>query len=127
MVLTVIFLIFTIKAFYEDNKAMQQISDRNHVCPICDNLNHTTDLNNPEHLHKFIVEVIKHENHSGHFTDSKVKKVLSATRDQVIRGVILGGLEGSVVSAVNGAIAWALTGGIVSGIGDMLGWKTRFF
>ena len=124
-ILTVLFTIFMIKAFYDDKYSLEQIKKHAEVCPVCHNCN--VDLSTPENLHNFIVDTMKHENRTGHFTDSKVKKMLATSRDQIIRGALLGALEGSPIGAIHGAVAWSLSGGIISGIGDILGWQSRFF
>ena len=58
--------------------------------------------------------------------DSKVKKMLTSARDQIIRGAIMGGVEGSAIIALQSAITWSLTGGIMSGISEVFGWRTYF-
>ncbi len=127
-ILTILFTLFMIKAFYDDKESLEQIQKHAIKCPICSHFtNEQIDLSNPEQLHNFVVDTIKHENRNGHFTDSKVKKMLTTSRDQIIRGALLGALEGSPIGAIHGAIAWSLSGGIINGVGDIFGWKTRFF
>jgi len=117
-----------IKAFYDDKHSLEQIKLHAVKCPVCSTfVEERIDLSNPEQLHNFIVDTVKHENRAGHFTDSKVKKMLATARDQIIRGALLGALEGSPIGAIHGAVAWSLSGGIISGIGDIFGWKVKFF
>ena len=127
-VLTMLFTIFMIKAYYDDKHALEQIQLHAEKCPVCSSfVEERIDLSSPEQLHNFIVDTMKHENRHGHFTDSKVKKMLNTSRDQIIRGALLGALNGSSIEMLHGGVAWALSSGIISGCGDLFGWKTRFF
>lgn len=126
IILTVVFLIFIIRAFVEDKETLQKIQINSNACPVCLKLG-GTDINSPEGFHQSVIETIKYENHYGQFADSKVKKLLTAARDQIIRGAIIGALDGSPMGALQGALTWSMTGGIVTGIGDTLGWRTKFF
>lgn len=76
---------------------------------------------------KTIHELKSHQKLHTSNQDSKVKKMLVASRDQVFRGALLGLLEGSPYAALSGAVAWSLVGGCVMGVGDLFQWNVKLF
>lgn len=125
VIMTLIFSIFLIKAYVEDANHMDLMVKHNSDCPVCQAIS-KRDLSNPQVLHETIIDIISFEKSYGHFSESKIKKTLCNTRDQVIRGCVMGIVDGSLAGAFNGAILYALVGGIVSGTADLFGWKRGF-
>ena len=124
-ILLVIFLIFLAKAYIEDQQYYNHHID-GAKCPVCNNISIMDCANDPQKFHKAVVDTMNYEQRYGRFADSKVKKILISTRDQVFRGILMGALEGNAVSALHGAVAWSLIGGIISCTGDLFSWQTKF-
>jgi hypothetical protein len=125
LIILVVFIIFLLQAYYEDQSYYEHHSDKS-KCPACQQIVLSGNVTDPENFHKAVVETMAYEHQYGRFAESKVKKVLISARDQIIRGILMGALEGSAVSALQGAVAWSLTGGIISGASNLFGWKTKF-
>lgn len=125
-ILLVAFFIFLTKAYYDDKRYMDKIINNDQECIVCAGIG-ASDLTDPKVFHSAVIDTVKHENRHGQFADSKVKRILTSARDMVVRGIIMGALEGSAENALQGAVTWSLAGGIVSGIGDLFGWRSKFY
>lgn len=127
VILLILFIVFLVRGYFEDREFMRRSEQQEaQGCSLCSTIS-GGDLTDPKMFHKAVIETVKYENVNGEFAKSKVKRILTSARDQIVRGVIIGALDGSAVSALQGAVVWSLSGGIVSGIGDMFGWRAHFY
>lgn len=125
IIVVALFLIFLAKAYFEDKKALNQLISSIEECPVCKK-NMMGDITDPHAFHTAVIETISYDVKYKTLANSKVKRMIITARDMVVRGAIMGVLEGSVMQAIQNAITWSSAGGIVSGISDMLDWKTEF-
>lgn len=117
--LLVIFTFFIVRAYLEDqDRELRQFMERKQ-CSTCAEIS-KHDTTTHEGFHAAVVATIRHEHTIG---ESKLRKIINSTRDQVIRGAIMGAIGGSAAEALHSAVTWSLVGGIVSGMGDLLQWK----
>lgn len=119
-VLFIIFVIFLIKNYLDDQKVMMEIKKNKEAQISKITLDpRVTDFNTA------VVSAVNHEGSYGRLYDSKVKRMMISTRDQVTRGLIMGLLELNAVNALTYAVVWSLTGGVVTGVGEMIGWNPK--
>jgi hypothetical protein len=122
---TILFLFFLGRSYRDDRRYLDQIAATDDNCVSCRSaIEHIRD---PETFQTAVRETIKYENRYGQLADSKVKRMLVSSRDNVVRAVIMGALDHNPMAMLQGAVTWSLAGGIVSGISDVMGWSTKFY
>lgn len=109
--LLVVFTIFLVRAWLLD-----RARDLDRANCALDIQNRDTN----EGFHAAVVTTIKDESTHGTLSQSKVQHMLNVTRDQVIRGIIMGAITGGASDAIHSAVTWSLVGGVVSGFSDLL-------
>lgn len=115
--LSVVFLLFLLRAYIVDtHREAMQASERI-TCSTCAALE-KQPLGTPEGVHAAVVETMRNEQAHGVFSESRVKRLLNNSRDQFVRGAIMGALTGNPIDIVSNAITWSLVSGIVSGFSD---------
>jgi len=122
-ILLSIFIIFLVRAYYQDAKHIDKIKNNHEDCAAC---HYGIDITDNAQFHKAVVDTIDHEHKHGRFAESKLKKMLTSTRDNILRGIFIGIIEGSALVALNNVVMFSLTGGIVSGVGELFQWQNKF-
>jgi hypothetical protein len=121
MALLIVFVIFLARAYYEDYKVEQQRERDRVECKTCTALG-ALDRTTREGFHSAVSRTVQSEVSHGVLAKSRVHTLLTNSRDQIVRGVIMGAMGGGVVEAIHNAVTWSLVGGIVTGCSDWLQW-----
>lgn len=119
LALVVVFLFMLARAYYEDYKIEQRRKQEQRECQTCDKIK-KFDTSTSEGFHAAVSATVRNEISHGALAKSRVHTLLTNTRDQVIRGAIMGAITGGASDILHNAVTWSLVGGIVSGVGDWL-------
>jgi len=119
--LVIVFVLFLIRAYFEDLKTEERRNRERVQCATCAALG-KLDTSTREGFHSAVATTVRGEVDHGVLSKSKVHALLTNTRDQIIRGAIMGAMGGSAAEALHNAVTWSLVGGIVTGCSDMLKW-----
>lgn len=96
IVLTIVFIVLIVITRYEEEK----IIDKSY------------DINTKEGFEDAVIHIMNNYNKK----NSSIH-IWRNTRDQAIRGLLMGAVAGSVLEMCNNATSWSLIGGIVTSIG----------
>jgi hypothetical protein len=120
--LLLVFAIFLIRAYYKDCEMTERRERDRMDCKTCAALGRL-DTNTREGFHSAVSTTVRSEVDHGVLAKSHVRTLLTSTRDQIIRGAIMGAIGGGAAEALHNAVTWSLVGGIVTGCSDWLQWR----
>jgi hypothetical protein len=119
--LLIIFTFFLVRAWMQDREREEKREQERDNCSTCAAIEQQ-NRGTKEGFHAAVVTAMKDEHAHGSLAPSKVERMLNVTRDQIIRGAIMGAIGGSAIDALNSAVTWSLVGGVVSGFSDVITW-----